>query len=341
MSRTKKNSLLLPFELQNFDAFNLIVESKALRGNPLGDPSTRHNYILVPKNSEGPLPLVFHLSGYFSTGYQNFTSKTLQSNFVQKLDQTLTLKKSPQAVHVFVEATTYWGGSQFINSPGCGEYEDYLLNDLYLAVCKEFEIDPKRQCVLGGSSGGYGALHLISVKESPFNIAFAAAPDSFFEGSLWPELLQAAPQILKFKNLKDIKKKIDDEELQDKKSFFNLANVIAMAHCYSPKNSIDKNKIEWPIDLYSGETKKDVWRRWKRHDPIEFLKKREKYLKNKEIHLDVGLYDNFHLQYGTRQIYSKLKSMKVKCELTEFSGNHFGLSVRKLLFLDKLAKRWA
>ncbi len=340
MSQSKVKPIELPYRLKNFRSLNLVLESDHLKANPLGDEFIRHNYILEPSKGEGPMPVIFHLSGYFSTGYQNFTPKTLAQNFVEKIDQLVTQKKAPQAIHVFVEATTYWGGSQFINSAGCGKYEDYILKELVPAVFNEFHCDKEKICVMGGSSGGYGALHLISVNKSPFKLAFAAAPDSFFDGSLWPELLQAAPEILKYKNLTDIKSKIKKGLLQDKKSFFNLVNVIAMAHCYSHSSCIDKNKIDWPIDLYSGELQSKIWKQWKTHDPIEFLKKRIKNLSNKEVILDVGLYDNFHLQYGTRQIYSQLKKEKVQTTLTEFSGNHFGLSERKLLFLESLKVKW-
>ncbi len=341
MPQSEKKPLLLPYELKNFETFNLVVESEFLKANPLGDPYIRHNYCLVPKGESKSLPVVFHLSGYFSNGPSNFASKTLNKNFVEKIDEAQSLKKAPRAVHVFVDAMTYWGGSQFLNSAGCGEYEDYIVKELVPQALEQFGCHDKKIAVMGGSSGGYGALHLISIPKSPFQMAFATAPDSFFDGSLWPEVLSAAPEILKFKNLRDLKKKIDQGELQDKKSFFNLANAVAMAHCYSHKDNISKNKIDWPIDLYSGELKPKIWKHWKKHDPIVFLKKRLKNIEAKEIHLDVGLYDNFHLQYGTRQIYSLLKQDKKNVKLTEFSGNHFGLSARKLVFLETLAKRWS
>ncbi len=341
MPQSEKKPLLLPYELKNFETYNLVVNSEILKGNPLGDPSHRHNYCLVPEGEQKSLPVVFHLSGYFSNGPSNFTPKTLDKNFVQKIDEAQTLKKAPKAIHVFVDAMTYWGGSQFLNSPGCGNYQDYIIKELVPQVCEEFKTKHEKLAVMGGSSGGYGALHLISVPKSPFQIALATAPDSFFDGSLWPEVLAAAPEILKFKNLKDLKKKIDQGELLEKRSFFNLANVVAMAHCYSYKDNISKNKIDWPIDLYSAELKPKIWKHWKTHDPIVFLKKRLKNIGSKEIHLDVGLYDNFHLQYGTRQIYSLLKQEKKNVKFTEFSGNHFGLSARKLVFLETLAKKWS
>ncbi len=342
MKNTSLEELSLPYELKSHNAFILKIDSQALKNNPLKDPSHRHNYVLAPKGDIENPPVIFHLSGYFSTGYQNFTAKTLNLNFVQKLDQQVVQKKAPAAVHVFVEATTYWGGSQFINSPGCGQYSDYILKELYPAVVEQFAVSSKatRTCVMGGSSGGYGALALVSVKGSPFGVAFATAPDSYFEASLLPELFKVAPELLKYKSLAPIKKKIAAGELQEKKSFFNLANALAMAHCYSPKEAFRKDFLEFPIDLHTGRVKSKLWKSWLKHDPVHFLKARKKNLQGKQLFIDVGKYDNFCLQFGARQIAEVLKEAKVKHSYTEFPGNHFGLSERRLGFLEKLATSW-
>lgn len=332
----------LPYSLARHKAMNLIIDSPSLKGNPLGDPSERHNYILIPNGSWEHLPVVFHLCGYFSTGFQVFSPKTLERNFIEKVDQGVVAKKYPKAIHVFVEATTYLGGSQFINSHGCGNYQDYILKDLYPAIKEAFPVSDKKRenCLLGASSGGYGALNLISQKDTPFGVACAIAPDSFFEASLLPEIWQAAPEIMKYKSFSQLRKFIDKEELQGKKSFFTLANVVAMAHCYSPKTAFKKDFLEFPVDLYTGELNSKIWKEWMKHDPLCFLPKRLRHLGDKELFFDVGRYDNFSLQFGTRQIVGRLKTEKVKCHYSEFSGNHFGLSERRLLMLETLAKRW-
>lgn len=342
MSKHQQHPLDLPYALKSHRAVNLQVESQALAGNPLGDPTLRHNYVLEPLQGEGPFPVVFHLSGYFSTGYHNFQAKTLNTNFVQDIDVQVALKKAPRCLHIFVEADTYWGGSQFINSAGSGAYADYILRDLVPAVQSEFPVSTKQSqwCVMGGSSGGYGSLSLISEKRSPFGLAFATAPDSFFEASLLPELFKAAPEIAKYKNFSQIKKKLAVKEMQDKKSFFNFINIVAMAHCYAPASSLKKDWMDWPIDLYTGRVNQALWKKWLKKDPIHFLKGRSEQLAGKEIFLDVGTYDNFSLQLGTRQIAELLKSQGVRQHFNEFPGGHFGLRARRLLFLERLCKKW-
>ncbi len=340
MKSAQLKGLNLPYSLAAFDAFNLVIESDILKSNPLQDTHQRHNYVLVPK-IKGNWPIIFHLCGYFSTAFDNFYFKNLNENFVQKIDHSSFEKRMPLAVHVFVEANTFWGGSQFINSSGCGRYQDYILDELYKAVIENWPIDQKslKTCLMGGSSGGYGVLSLISQKDSPFNMGFAVAPDSLFEMSLLPEIFQAAPELSKYSNFTSLKKKIKAGEIQEKKSFFNLMNVIAMAHCYSSHECLGEDFIDFPIDLYSGQLKPKVWQHWLQHDPVHFLKDRMINLKNKEIHLDVGTYDNYHLQFGTRQIFEILKSHKIESTLSEFPGQHFGFTARKILFLESLPQK--
>lgn len=333
------HKLELPYALASHQSHNLVIESAALTGNPLGDSTTRHNYVLAPKGASRGLPLVFHLAGYFSIAQDNFRQKVLEQNFVQKIDGGVQAGIYPKAVHVFVDANTYWGGSQYINSFGCGNYQDYILNEVYPAVVDHFGAS-KKTCVIGGSSGGYGALSLVSTQDSPFAIAVAVAPDSLFAISLLPDLYKAAPELAKYKNITAIKNQIAQEEMQSKKSFFPFANAIAMAHCYSPARALSNDTLEFPIDLHSGVLNESLWQEWLQHDPLHFLDQRTTELKSKQIFLDVGKYDDFHLQFGTRQIAELLKTQNIAHKHKEFSGNHFGLGARKLHYLEELKQHW-
>lgn len=329
-----------PYSLRHCKTSILTIQSRSLKGNPLKDPTERPNYVLSPLGDKAGLPVVFHLSGYFSTGYQSFHSRSLEKNMVQSIDEFTGKGRVPQAHHVFVDAMTAFGGSQFINSPGQGRYSDYILKELCPAVQEAYSTHSKKWCALGASSGGYGALHLISQPSTPFSLAAAVAPDSFFEASLLPELFQMAPQIREYKSLAEIKKLMDAGELQEKRHFFPLMNVLAMALSYSPSSALQGKMIKLPVDLETGEVQSKLWKSWLEKDPTRFLNKRKAALKGKTIYLDVGKYDNYSLQFGTRQIAKLLKKQKVKTIYGEFSGTHRGLSKRRLIALQWLKKVW-
>jgi len=333
-----QSSQLIPvdplFELKNFETYNLQVNSQCLKGNPLGDSLVRPQFLLKPKSSRGSLKVVFHLCGYFSTGYQKFGVRTLEKNIPQKIDQLTSKSLMAPALHVFVDATTFWGGSQFIDSPGSGHYGQFVLKELPKELNKHFDLK-KDWIVSGASSGGYGALQLISKPKSPFKKAVAVAPDSFFEMSLLPEIYKVAHKIKKISSLKSCREALGRGEEVFKGSFFSLVNVLAMAHCYSSKEDVNSKKINWPIDLESGQLDQKVWKRWKTHDPLSFLPRRIKNLKGKKIVLKVGSYDEYHLQFGTRQIKEILSKNKISYSYSEFPRGHRNLTVECLDGLTK------
>ena len=175
------------FELKHFDQKTLVVNSECLRGNPLGDPTTRFNPVLIPKSpppADG-WPVVLILSGFTGNGTNAFNVKTFETNTPQTLDLCVDRGEAPSALYVFCDAMTAWGGSQFLNSAGTGRYEDYIVNELceLIRTTLPSSRNHEKWCVAGGSSGGYGALHLVTCaaagKTPRFSHAIAIAPDSF------------------------------------------------------------------------------------------------------------------------------------------------------------------
>lgn len=321
-----------------FSIFNLTLESQVLKKNPLKDTNIRSNFVLVPRQDKR-VPVIFHLSGYFGNGYHSFNYKTLEENFPQMIARLTAAKKIPMALHVFVDAMTSIGGSQFINSEGCGRYSDYIQKELTNAVMNEFSVQEgsKHWAVMGSSSGGYGALHHVSQKDSPFGIAIAIAPDSYFESSLLPELYNMARYLAAYKNVVQLKRALTLKEIQKQKNSFHIFNALAMSLCYG---KVKRGEIEFPINLETGLLNSRVWKSWKQKDPVVFLQKNRQYLKNKQICLDVGSYDEFSLYFGTRQIRDVLKKNRINCTYSEFEGGHFGLSARKELALQWLSRKW-
>lgn len=330
--------LPIPYCSSDFDVYTLTVESKALKGNPLGDTHVRSNYVLKPR-AEGRFPVVFHLSGYFGTGYQAFNFKTLEENLPESISRETADKTIPLAHHVFVDATTAFGGSQFIDSVGCGDYAEYLKKDLVSAVD---ELLPTRQeehyrCLLGASSGGYGALYHIAQDASPFGVAAAIAPDSVFEISLLADYYKVSEALKEIPDLKALQKKLKDAKFRSSKSFFPIMNAVAMALCYSDSG---KGKINYPIDLNTGVINAEEFAVWKKKDPTEFLEQKVKNLNDVTLYLDVGRFDEYSLQFGVRRIHELLKRHKIVHHYSEFDGGHFKTSPRKIEALRWLKRIW-
>lgn len=317
---------LSPFELNNYNIKTCVVESLVLKDNPLGDPVKRFNPVLEPKNYEGVLPVLFILAGYSGDGAKYFSFKSFESNFIQQIDQQTSLGQAPKAIYVFVNAWTLWGGSQFINSQGAGKYEDYIISELVSTIKDGFDVSPYADdwTVFGGSSGGYGALHLGTKYPDVFKNIISLAPDSFFDISLLPEIYHALPYIKSMGGIQNIKGLFKKDELKIPSHIMHkVFNVIAMASCYAP---VKDNEYIFPIDE-SGELDLKIWETWLQNDPLYFLRQRkESSIKLNPIYLAVGDKDEYGLQYGARKIKKIFESQAVKVNYTEFKGTHRDLS---------------
>ena len=312
-----------------FKHFCLKVNSESLKDNPLGDPSIRFNHGLLPAE-EGHYTTVLVLSGFTSNGAKNFNFKGFEQNLAQELDQWTLEKALKPHIYVFVEAWTLYGGSQFINSEGCGQYEDYIVRDL-IPTLKSSLPDGygiKDFALLGGSSGGYGVLHLSSKHPQIFPQALSIAPDSDFEMSLKPELYHALYHVKTYGGLEQAYAAVKEGELDTGKgSFHQMINAMAMAACYSKLNS--QGIPEFPVND-QGELDQNLWSSWLEKDPLYFLKERSEALKSlNTLFLTVGKSDQFLLQYGTRKIHRVLNSLGVEHIYEEFEGDHFDIKKQR------------
>ena len=112
----------------------LVVESDALAGNPLGDPSRRPLYVYRPPGVEldhpKPLPSVYVIQGFTGQLDMWFARQAFEPTMIERLDAMFAAGDCPDAIVVFVDAWTSFGGSQFLNSTGTGRYLDYLCDEV-------------------------------------------------------------------------------------------------------------------------------------------------------------------------------------------------------------------
>lgn len=353
-------------ELRNFDLWCFRVESQHLKNNLLGDSSTKNNLVLLPKKSLGangrpfssskndsdltvcsdkeltvskaesssvvPPSMIFLLSGLAGNGTFSLNQKFAEPSLIELVDQCVERGEAPHSVYVFVDAITNVGGSQFLNSPICGNFEDYFLRDVYLNILNELNLalPAERVALMGGSSGGYGALHLGSKFPQYFGVIAATAPDCFFEASLYPDLLDAVGEIAKQGGVKNTFLAFKRGDLKKKKNFFKILNALAMTFCYSQGSISDLDQVEYPLELSTAAIKGPIWENWLEMDPVRFLPKRMDNLKNlKSLWIDSGMYDQFYLNFGSRQIDKILKMGKINYRYQEFEGSHFDLGTRR------------
>lgn len=322
----------------------LVCDSPSLRGNALQDPCVRYNQVMVPVRngiSKG-FPVILVLSGFGGNGtYSVALNRSRDENNLQQIDNLVSKGKAPRAIYVFVDALTKLGGSQFLDSPATGKYESYIVNDLVPALKKYYPTSKSMEnwCVMGASSGGYGAIHLVTKFPKLFSYAIALAPDSDFEICYGGDLLPAAQFINQCGGVRQAIKRLGDKSSQKNSKYHAISNAIAMSACYS---AVSKKKILFPIEIKTGKLKSKVWKLWREKDPVEFIPKRRKNLKYiGGVYLAVGKHDEFFLYYGARKLSRHLRKFHVPLKYDEFNGGHFEMAIPRAKAYLWLTKKWS
>lgn len=337
----ERNPNLVAYTFKNFVLETLTIDSRSLRNNPLKDPTLRHNPILIPKlpPPKGGWPVIVTLSGFGGNGPASFSAKSSGQNSPQQIDSLVTNKKAPLALYLFVDAMTSWGGSQFLNSPGVGDYENYVMTEIIPLLKRNYPVHSSAQkwCVTGTSSGGYGALHLASKYPQTFGLVAALAPDVDFQICYGSDLLHGARYLQQVGGYKKARLALKKGEMAKQKQFMHIQNALAMAACYSSRSD---DNVEYPLDIETGEFNVNVWRRWKEHDPLEFIPKRKGSKKISGVFLEAGLQDEFFLNYGAQKLSRIFKKLRVPIHYAEFTGGHFDMANRRPRVYNWLKKQW-
>ena len=293
------------------------LHSHALENNVLHDPDTRVVPIFIPDQATNgvPLPIVYYLPGYGNTS-ANFVNAN--SNIWLKLTQKIADEVTPVII-VVGDGKTRWGGSQFLNSPAQGNYEDFICKEVVGAVEKRFPAPTSgiRRIVAGHSSGGFGALRLGSSQQKLFDAVIALSPDSDFPTSHLP--------LVKIKSVEQIPladvKKIAAGELPVPKDG-DITYALGLSAAYAPRGWPHRGEFEWLYDA-KGNLRADVWQRWLNNDPLTVVQKNpHAFLPTQKLYLEGAAQDQYAANIGARKIYEVLKTRSSPCTFYEPPGKH-------------------
>jgi S-formylglutathione hydrolase FrmB len=323
----------------------LEVDSAALTGNPLADPSRRAVLAYVPPGGAAGLPAVYFLHGFTGSarGWTNVSVFAL--TVPERLDALVSAGAVPPFVGVFPDGMTGLGGTQWTDAPAVGRYQSYVANDVVAAVEARLGTLARREAraVVGKSSGGYGALCMGRDRPDVFALVGAHAADSCFEYCYLPDLPKAAAALVGAPDpaawLEGAKRRARETTLAG--SAHAPLNVLAMAAHYSPRAGAPLG-LELPFELPDGRVREDVWARWLEHDPVRFVPRAaDAYRRLAGVYLDCGTRDEFNLRWGMRMVAAALREAGVAVEHQEFEDGHMGTSYRYDASLGWLVPRLA
>jgi S-formylglutathione hydrolase FrmB len=280
------------------------IESEALRGNPLGDPSERPVWVYLPPAYRDDPPeaypsiyLIQGLTGQIDMWRNRFA---FRPSVVELVDGLFADPTVPPAIVVFVDAWTSLGGSQYLDSPGTGNYHTYLCDEVVPWVDSRYRTIPEREhrAITGKSSGGYGAMVTPMLRPDLWGGLATHAGDAVFENCYLPEFRQVA------RTLRDDYEGSYERFWQDfrsrpalsKESDSHMLDVWCMAACYSTDPD---GTVRLPFDTTTGRVIPELWERWLAWDPVRMVDDHAEILRGlRAIYVDAGKRDEFYLDLG-------------------------------------------
>lgn len=328
----------------------LVVErfaSRALKGNPLGDPDVRDLPIYLPpsygRRRGRRFPVCYLLTGYTGKGSMMLNIKPWGETVIEQYERLLAAKKTCEMILVMPDCFTTYGGSQYLNSSATGRYEDYTAREIPSYVDRWFRTiaRPAGRAVMGKSSGGYGSIVHGMRNSDVFGLVACHSGDMYFEYCYvhdFPAYLNGLQpyghSTRKF--IRAFLKKRNKPGAQ-----VMMMNILAMTSCYSP-NKKNPLGFDLPFDETTGKMKPAVWKRWKKWDPIEMISRHKAALRKlKLLFIDCGSRDQFHLHYGSRILVERLKKLKIRHVYEEFDDNHSDISYRYDRSFELIGRKFA
>ena len=314
----------------------LVVESELLAGNPLGDPARRPLYVYRPPGVERdhprPLPSVYVIQGY--TGQVDAWAKRtpFELNMFERLDAMFAAGDCPDAIVVFVDAWTSYGGSQFLDSTGTGRYQSYLCDEVipFIDAGYPTAADRDRRGIAGHSSGGYGSMVVPMMRPDVFGALASHAGDALFEVCYMADFRETAR---KLRDDYEGSYEVFFEQFAEAdpiswKRFGAPLETYAYAACYSPDPD-RPGKALLPFEIATGRLEDDVWERWLALDPVRMAPRHADELRSmRRIHLDGGRRDEYFLDLGAQAFAAELEKLGGEHTLELFDGKHGGLGYR-------------
>jgi S-formylglutathione hydrolase FrmB len=318
------------------------IDSPALQGNALGDPSTRPVAVYTPPGYDAEAsrryPALYCLHGYTGDVAALVASRAWETNVVQWADRLVAEQRLPPAIVVIVDGFTRLGGSQYVDSIHNGDYATYTVRDVIGHVDANYRTLAREggRAVFGKSSGGFGSLHLCFEHPGTFAAFASHSGDSYFRYSN-VRGFATAQRVLEPHG--SIEKFVLEFEGRPKRPqhFYETIEMIGYASAYSPRAK-ERWAIDLPWDEQTGELRDDVFARWLTFDPCERVAAGRAALERLRLrYLDCGRKDEYALDIGARVFAQRCRDLGLEVRHEEFDDDHRNVGYRYEVSLPALA----
>ena len=300
-------------------------QSKALAGNALGDPTLRKVPIYLPPkfDEKQKYPSLYLLSGFGSRGLRFLNDGLWEENIPDQLDRLISSRSVRPTIVVLPDASTRYGGSQYVNSVATGNYEDHIL-ELVGNIDGKYPTlaDRDHRAIAGHSSGGFGALRSGMLHPDIFGLVADHSGDKYFEMGFKPNFGELLRYFERVGEAGLVALLQDPGACLRESAPHEVLSLLATAAAYSP-NLKEPLGFDLPVDLHTGAQRNEIWTRWLEFDPLEIAEKYVDALKSlKLLYIDCGRFDEYNLLYGARMFTEKLRALGIPFQYEEYDGSH-------------------
>jgi enterochelin esterase-like enzyme len=307
--------------------------SRVLESNPWDDPSERELCVYLPHgyaDSRSSYITLWDLAAYTNSGPGHLNWRNQGENLPERLDRLIAQGLMEPVVVAFPDCYTSLGGNQYVNSASVGRYADYLNQELVPLLSQELNVIDGRdgRAVFGKSSGGYGALSLAMNHPETWGAVASHAGDVGFEMVYRKDFPVACDRLTAFKGDGAAFIRAFWRKNRPTGRDYTTLMILAMAASYDP-DSAQPTRIRLPFDLRTCELDPERWNCWLESDPLFMLDQCTEALKSLHaLYIDVGIHDQYHIQYGTRRFVDQLAEYGIAHHYEEFEGTHSSIDWR-------------
>ncbi|HMF28324.1 MAG TPA: alpha/beta hydrolase-fold protein, partial [Candidatus Cybelea sp.] len=194
------------------------------------------------------------------------------------------------------------------------------------------------RAVLGKSSGGFGAMHLVLERPGVFAAFASHSGDSYFRYA-HPPAFATVHRMLEAHDF-SIRAFVESFERKHKRSGaeYTTMEMLAYAAAYSP-HSASAFDLDLPFDHATGELRDDVFARWLAFDPAERVPScRAELARLRLRYVDCGRRDEYNLDIGARVVTARIRELGLPVRYEEFDDDHRNVGYRYEISLPALAE---
>lgn len=318
-----------------------VIASQVLRGNRLGDPVERVTPVILPpsydREPQRRYPVIYVLAALTGTGWQLLNRSPLSEALDERLCRLYRASPPmPEVIVVLPDCFTALGGSQYVNSPALGRYEDHVTQEVVPLIDRRYRTlaAAAHRGVVGRSSGGIGALWLAMNHPELFGAVASHAGDGYFRATVPPELLKFCRRVRRYGGPEGAMRHFLSLGKQPRGGdLYEIAAVLVSAAAYSPEPPESNSPLGFvlPIDWQTAAIDAQRLDRWLRFDPVEICSEepyRSALRGLRLLFLDAGTRDEYFLDLAAQQLAARLRAIGAPVLHEEFDDGHMNTAYR-------------